>query len=321
MSKYSYCVVVDGKPNKLTRSQSPLRSLARAHFYNVPRGGTLTQYHFDDPRIRLRVLSLGAGVQSSTLALMIEHGEVEPVDCAIFADTMAEPKKVYEYLSWLRTQVSFPIFTTSLGNLEKDSLRVQRSKKSGNLYVRAELPLYTLSDTGERGMMPRQCTRNYKIVPINRKVRDLLDVKMINNRHRNLVTMLIGISTDEVQRMKPSRLDWITNSWPLIDLNMSRRDCLERSERFNLPRPPRSSCKMCPYHSDDEWLHLIETSPEEFNEAVEYERRANESFAQSDINSASVFLHKSRVPLDKVQFVRGVNARSFNEECEGMCGL
>lgn len=36
---------------------------------------------------QLRVLSLGAGVQSTTLALMMAHGEVEVPDAAIFADT------------------------------------------------------------------------------------------------------------------------------------------------------------------------------------------------------------------------------------------
>ena len=46
--------------------------------------------------VRLRVLSLGAGVQSSTLALMASRGEIGPMpDCAIFADTGAEPAKVY----------------------------------------------------------------------------------------------------------------------------------------------------------------------------------------------------------------------------------
>lgn len=35
----------------------------------------------------MRILSLGAGVQSSTLALMAEHGEIEKPDYAIFADT------------------------------------------------------------------------------------------------------------------------------------------------------------------------------------------------------------------------------------------
>ena len=37
---------------------------------------------------KLRILSLGAGVQSSTLALMIEKGEIENVSAAIFADVL-----------------------------------------------------------------------------------------------------------------------------------------------------------------------------------------------------------------------------------------
>jgi hypothetical protein len=42
----------------------------------------------------LTVLSLGAGVQSSTMALMAAKGEIIPMpDCAIFADTGAEPKQ------------------------------------------------------------------------------------------------------------------------------------------------------------------------------------------------------------------------------------
>ena len=48
----------------------------------------------DQPK-RLHILSLGAGVQSSTLALMFARGEVTPMpDCAIFADTGAEPASV-----------------------------------------------------------------------------------------------------------------------------------------------------------------------------------------------------------------------------------
>ena len=40
--------------------------------------------------VNLRILSLGAGVQSSTVALMIEKGEIPMVDCAIFSDTQDE---------------------------------------------------------------------------------------------------------------------------------------------------------------------------------------------------------------------------------------
>lgn len=58
----------------------------------------------DTSTIKLCVLSLGAGVQSTTLALMAAHGEIGPMpDCAIFADTGWEPRAVYEHLAWLRS--------------------------------------------------------------------------------------------------------------------------------------------------------------------------------------------------------------------------
>lgn len=51
---------------------------------------------------KLRILSLGAGVQSTTLALMAAHGEIGPMpDAAIFADTGNEPDAVYDHLQWL----------------------------------------------------------------------------------------------------------------------------------------------------------------------------------------------------------------------------
>lgn len=56
-----------------------------------------TEYNF---------LSLGAGVQSSTMALMAAKGEITPMpDAAIFADTSAEPQAVYDWLDWLIKQL------------------------------------------------------------------------------------------------------------------------------------------------------------------------------------------------------------------------
>ena len=50
----------------------------------------------------LRVISLGAGVQSTTMALLAAHGEIQPMpDAAIFADTGWEPAAVYRHLEWL----------------------------------------------------------------------------------------------------------------------------------------------------------------------------------------------------------------------------
>lgn len=50
----------------------------------------------------LHIISLGAGVQSTTLALMAAGGGLTPMpDCAIFADTGEEPSAVYRHLDWL----------------------------------------------------------------------------------------------------------------------------------------------------------------------------------------------------------------------------
>lgn len=70
----------------------------------------------------LRILALGAGVQSTTLALMIEKGEVPMVQGAVFSDTMAEPKRVYSHLDWLEKQLSYPIYRVSKGDLKQDTI-------------------------------------------------------------------------------------------------------------------------------------------------------------------------------------------------------
>src|SRR5580765_5152088 len=72
----------------------------------------------------LRVISLGAGVQSTTMALMAAHGELTPMpDCAIFADTGAEPAHVYDHLQRLIPKLPFPVHTVSAGNIADDLKR------------------------------------------------------------------------------------------------------------------------------------------------------------------------------------------------------
>ena len=57
----------------------------------------------------LHIISLGAGVQSSTMALMAAAGEITPMPtCAIFADTQDEPASVYKWLDWLEPKLPFP---------------------------------------------------------------------------------------------------------------------------------------------------------------------------------------------------------------------
>src|ERR1035441_9097717 len=78
----------------------------------------------------IHILSLGAGVQSSTLALMAAAGEVTPMPtCAIFADTQDEPVSVYKWLDWLEKQLPFPVYRVTKGRLSDKALKFRTSKK------------------------------------------------------------------------------------------------------------------------------------------------------------------------------------------------
>ena len=258
---------------------------------------------------KVNIISLGAGVQSSTMALMAKCGELTPMpDCAIFADTQAEPKPVYDWLDWLEKQLPYPVHRVTAGNLQSASLKVITGK-SGRKYTKHRIPAFTLGD--KKGMFQRQCTLDFKIVPIKRKVREL---------YKGKVTMWIGISLDEVIRMKPSRVKYIENIWPLIDKRMSRQSCLNWMKKNDYPLPKRSACYFCPFHNDREWKNL---SKEDFARAVSYEKELQTAVAQvqnKETNIAVPFLHPQRIPLDKVKFSTD-EADLFNNECEGHCGI
>jgi len=145
----------------------------------------------DIPTIRLRVLSLGAGVQSTTLALMAARGEIGPMpDCAIFADTGWEPKAVYEHLAWLRSPnvLPFPVHIVTAGNIRDGLVRGAQGERW------ASIPAFTKSASGKVGMIRRQCTKELKIVPIRRKVRELVGLTGKRSPDRPVVEQWIGIS-------------------------------------------------------------------------------------------------------------------------------
>lgn len=270
----------------------------------------------------IHILSLGAGVQSSTLALMTAAGEITPMPkAAIFADTQGEPDSVYRWLDWLEKQLPFPVIRTTRGSLADASVKVVRSKRSNLLYMKRLIPAFVKQTDGKQGMMGRTCTYDYKIDVLIREARKLCDWRRGEKRH--LVTMWIGISTDEAHRMKPSRKPFIVHRWPLIEAGVSRAACLAWMRNAGLPQPPRSACVFCPFHSDDEWQRLKTEEPAEFAKAVAYEHRLQAAASQQEAMKGIPFLHESCTPLEKVVFKPNPRTllERFGNECEGLCGV
>lgn len=262
--------------------------------------------------IPLNIISLGAGVQSTTMALMAAHGEITPMpDCAIFADTGWEPQAVYDHLRWLMSPnvLPFPVHIVTGGDIRADA--IARTNTTGQRF--AAIPWFMRSPKGKDGMGRRQCTKEYKLRPLQRKAMELMGGK----RPKGGCTMLIGISQDEALRMRPSRVQYIVNAYPLIERGMTRRDCLKWMSDRQYPTPPKSSCIGCPFHSDAQWRAL---TPEEFQNAVEVDR----AIRHQPRMRAQQFMHRSFKPLDQVDLSTAEERGQidlFNNECEGMCGV
>ena len=270
-----------------------------------------------------RVLSLGAGVQSTVLALMAEHGDfgLPKPDIAIFADTQWEPRAVYEHLEWLKTQVSFEIKTVTAGNI-KENLRngvmPDNSKFIG-------IPIFLTKDDGEFGLMRRQCTTQYKLKPIHQEIRMSLGLKPRQPVPMDSkIEMWVGISVDEIARAKPTQERWIDKKFPLIELGLSRAQLHKWfQEKYPDRILPKSACIGCPYHSDAIWKDMKENDPDAFIEAVDVDidLRSNSKITAL-IPNAQGYLHSSRKPLALLDFSETKGYQNqMNEECEGLCGI
>jgi hypothetical protein len=168
------------------------------------------------------VLSLGAGVQSTCLLLMSAKGVLPKLHCAVFADTRFEPPGVYEHLAWLEgvaAEAGIPVHRVGAGDLREDALEFRQHQQSSDGKRYASIPFFVKNPDGSVGRLPRQCTSEYKVEPVERFLRR--EVLGLLPRQRApgepVLRQWMGITTDEFDRMSyPGR--WETKKRPGRDL-------------------------------------------------------------------------------------------------------
>lgn len=262
---------------------------------------------FDNSTIRL--LSLGAGVQSTTLALMAVDGDLPGLDGAVFADTGWEPRRVYDHLDRLEklfVSAGIPLHRVSSGNLRADSLNPEHRY--------ASVPYFVRNPDGTLGMGRRQCTSEYKLSPIGREARRLLGAAPPNFRRvpkGRVCEQWIGFSTDEIGRVSDKRsVSYIRKRYPLIDLGMSRADCERWLRRRGWSEVAKSACVGCPYHGNQQWREMRDHHPDEWADAVAFDAAIRRGGAHGLPLGGEAFLHRSRVPLDQAP-IDHVTAREW----------
>ena len=199
----------------------------------------------------LDFLSYGGGVQSTAMILLAIEGKLERPDYVVFADTGSEMPHTYELVDHVEELCR---------NADLEFVRVAAEQPLHERYL-------------ERGGLPvvgiRSCTSTWKIEPINRFMRSIVGM----GRRRVLANTWIGITTDERRRATPSNNQWTARRYPLLELHMSRDDCLHYLKLQGI-NARKSGCFLCPYQHAQQWARLKKDHPELFDIALEMEKKA-----------------------------------------------
>ena len=265
----------------------------------------------------LRVLSFGAGVQSTVLLLMAAKGEIKPMpDVAIFADTQFEPASIYKHLEWVEMELNYltdkfiQLEIVTAGNLKQNEMMGLNSRgKSYN-----QIPYFT-----DTGFGHRQCTLNYKIEPVRKKIREYLGVQKGQRVPKNtVVEQWMGISTDELERVKDARDKWVVHRYPLIEMGMSRGDCYQWFKKhYPHKELAKSACIACPYHHNSMWRDMKKNDPVSWEEACQFD----EAIRNVASNKVTQYVHNSATPLRTADLGDEHTPDLFLGECDGMCGV
>lgn len=208
------------------------------------------------------IFSCGGGVQSTACLVLAAQDKI-PYRTFIFAnvgDKAESPLTIAYIRDHLRPYAEAHGITwvdvAKIDGVERADLydELYREGVSGSR-IPVHLP--------NAGPTNRDCTSNWKIRPIAKWIKANAPGCVLGK----------GISTDEPHRATPSReSDCYTSAYPLIELGISRADCLRIATDAGLPQPPKSSCWFCPYKTTDQWVRLRQEHPDLFSRAVDLER-------------------------------------------------
>ena len=201
--------------------------------------------------IKIICLSMGAGVQ--TTAVLLKYWKRYLNGYIIFADTGDEKAETYWYIeNYLKPFCK-----------EKGLRWVTVKHKHG----------FSLMDwCMKRKIIPirtrRWCTSDFKVKPINRFIRSL------GAKTKTPVYTDIGISLDESHRANFSKNGpkYVIAEYPLLDDNITRRECYTIIEKKGWPQPPKSGCDFCPYTKRKDMRKLLAEEPERFLKIVSMEK-------------------------------------------------
>jgi hypothetical protein len=130
--------------------------------------------------------------------------------------------------------------------------------------------------------------------------------------------MWLGMTIDEIQRVKPSQKGWVDNVYPLVDAGLTRAWCEAYLKTCDI-RPTKSACSFCPYRSRESWKML---APADLQAAIEYDRTIRHAR-----EGLLCYVHRDLIALEDAVsatpplMLPGMMGETIDDECEGVCEL
>lgn len=271
---------------------------------------------------KLTVLSFSAGTGSSAIAWLVMDGVIERPEnfVVITADPGMENSETYAYAKMMQREFDargIEWYVAEGPNLYEDLLNNKNLARLDNP------PYFTKSPEGKRGRLRQACTNHYKIAPMDRKVRVLLEDKYgISRKSKrlgaNIVNKWIGFSYDEVSRIKEAKQQYVKFSYPLVDLRYTKKDLDMFYELCGWPKPPRSVCNACFANDLAYYREMAKNRPQDWKQAVAVDD------AVRDLSSVRVkepvYVSSTLLPLRKLEEQGFVAGESYEPECHsGHC--
>lgn len=285
------------------------------------------------------VLSFGGGTQSTHLLEEHFKGNIY-YDYIVFSDTGAEPQFIHEQVKWWKERQkqyrnTTPFIITSHNSM-KQGLEEMLMRYILTDYQRFQMPLYfsKFDKNGNEvaaGMTPRQCTIDFKILPVKQTVRyEIMKKYGLSPKQRfpkNVAILQdIGFSFDEINRVsawQSPQYKYIYMAYPLIERGLTTQDSIEYLEINKFPCK-RSRCYFCPFNCASEreikmdWEEIIREEPLSFLKAVWFDDELRKVVKSGKKRLQSIpYFHYSRQPLRNVfqeefELIKSKYSNEFN---------
>lgn len=258
----------------------------------------------------MKVLSCGAGMQSTALALMscanklilenrsgdfgfVYEDKVPVYDVVLFCDLGLEPSWVYDQVHFIQSACEWagiPFYILK-SNLYEDYLH-----DFGNKRV-VSIPFWSVDENGKKGKMMRNCTLDYKINIMQKFVRQEILGYLKGQRTRDedikAHEMHLGFSKEEERRCKENPHKMFVNKFPLCEMNLVRADNYAYIKDVWGLDTKASACCFCPFHTNYFFDFMKRNNKYEYEKTVAFDQILEEQQPNTKIRS-KLYISKSR---------------------------